>query len=1082
MDTTLAQAPTIASRETSVAPRIYFLHPLLAGPLEGWGAHFDRITKLGFNHVLIAPPFAASSGGSLNVTADPDVLDPRIAPGMRAHDGIARIAQACRSHGLSLLLDVVLDRIGEDSALARTRPDLFAAPGAGELLDPRRIAQAGIASARGDLPDFTAWWSARLTSLAAAGVSGFRLLGLHSVSAAAAAILAQLKGADLFAWTPGMSAAARDALPSFGYLFGSLPWWDFRAGWFWQEVAALRRHGAIVAATAAPFATAAPADEAEARRAVAFAAAIGSGWMLPMGYEYGACAVLDPAHDRPSDWESLAAHPAYDLSEAIIRANRTCEAADGAGLRLLTAPGEDTIAVLRTDAPEPRLARNARVVLANASLRRRTRIEAGRLLAHGGMVLGALQAEDGRTVQPGETVVLDVGAVLELRGKPAPSLAQTPRDLTPGAVAACKAPRIGIEAITPSVEGGRFPAKRIVGDRVVVEADVIYDGHHVFAAALLWRRDGEAAWQETRMRPLGNDRWTGEFALAALGRYEFTVEAWYDAFGSWRDEVGKKHAAGVDTHIELIEGCDLVRRAAADARGPERAALPRLDARLSEMADDERRALLLSEDVAEQMAAADRKPFRVRHEPALPVVADPPEAEFASWYEVFPRSLSDDPKRHGTFDDVIRHLPRVREMGFDVLYFPPVHPVGSTNKKGRNNSLRPEPSDPGSPYAIGSAEGGHDAINPALGTLDDFRRLIDAAAGHGISIAIDFAIQCSPDHPWLKEHKDWYDWRPDGSLRYAENPPKKYEDIVNVDFYTAGAQPSLWIALANVVLFWCQQGVRLFRVDNPHTKPFPFWEWMIAEVRRCYPDAVFLAEAFTRPKVMYRLGKVGFSQSYTYFTWRDTKSELQAYFTELTTAPVRDFYRPHLFVNTPDINPVFLQTGGRPAHLIRAALATTLSGLWGAYNGFELCEATPLPGREEYLDSEKYQLRAWDWNRPGNIVADVALLNRTRRENPALQTHLNVTFLNAWNEAVMWYEKATPDRSNVILVAVSLDPRNAQSCDCEAPLWRWGLPDDAALQMEELMTGEMTVWRGKIQRLALTPDRPFMVWRARPVA
>ena len=1083
MDTTLAQAPTVAQvREAAVGPRIYFLHPLLAGPLETWGPHLERIVRLGFSHVLIAPPFAAAEDGNLYVTADPDMLDSRIAPAMQAHDGIARIAEACRSHGLSLVVDVVLDRIAADSAPARTRPDLFCASVPRDTLDPRRMPEAGTASACANSPDFSAWWAARLTSLASAGASGFRLLGLQNVASAAPAIATEVRGADLLAWTAGMSAEARDELPHFTYLFGSLPCWDFRAGWFWQETEALRRQGAVLAAAAAPFGTAAPPEEAEARRMVAFAAAIGGGWMLPMGYEYGARTVLDPAQARPSDWQDLASNAVYDLSEAISAANRTCDTSNTAGLRLLTAPGDDMIAVLRTDRAEPRVSRHARVVLANASLRRRARLDSGRLLAHGGVLLDSLQSEDGRIVQAGETVALEAGAVLALDGTTSPLTGDKPRDLQPGALAACKAPRIAIEAITPSIEAGRFPAKRIVGDSVTVEADVIYDGHHQFAAALLWRRDGETEWRETRMRPLGNDRWTAEFPLTSLGGYEFTVEAWYDEFATWRDEVGKKHAAGVDTHLELIEGCHLVRCTAEEANGPNRTSLLRLDDRLSELQDDERRALLLSAEVAELLAASDPRQFRMRHEPALPVTADPPNAEFASWYEVFPRSLSDDPNRHGTFDDVIRHLPRVRGMGFDVLYFPPIHPVGSTNKKGRNNSLRPEPGDPGSPYAIGSPDGGHDALNPALGRLEDFRRLIDAAATHGISIAIDFAIQCSPDHPWLKEHKRWFDWRPDGSLKYAENPPKKYEDIVNVDFYAPGAMPSLWVALANVVLFWCEQGIRLFRVDNPHTKPFPFWEWMIAEVRRRYPDAVFLAEAFTRPKVMYRLGKIGFSQSYTYFTWRNTKSELMSYFTELTAPPVSDFYRPHLFVNTPDINPVFLQTGGRPSHLIRAALGATLSGLWGVYNGFELCEATPLPGREEYLDSEKYQLRAWDWNRSGNIIAEVALLNRIRRENPALQTHLNLTFLNAWSDAIIWYEKATSDRSNVVLVAVSLDPRNPQSCDCEAPLWRWRLPDDAALQMEELMTGETSVWRGKVQRLILTPERPFMIWRARPAA
>jgi starch synthase (maltosyl-transferring) len=355
-----------------------------------------------------------------------------------------------------------------------------------------------------------------------------------------------------------------------------------------------------------------------------------------------------------------------------------------------------------------------------------------------------------------------------------------------------------------------------------------------------------------------------------------------------------------------------------------------------------------------------------------------------------------------------------------------------------------------------------------------------AASAHGLELAIDFAIQCSPDHPWLKQHPGWFDWRPDGSIRYAENPPKKYEDIVNVDFYAADAVPDLWVALCDVVLFWAEQGIRLFRVDNPHTKPLPFWEWMIGEVRGRYPDAIFLAEAFTRPKVMYRLAKIGFSQSYTYFTWRNAKRELQDYLTELGTEGPRDFFRPHFFVNTPDINPVFLQTSGRPGFLIRSALAATLSGLWGVYNGFELCEAAAVSGREEYLDSEKYQLRAWDWDRPGNIVAEIAVLNRIRRENPALQTHLGVTFLGAFNDTILYYEKATADRSNVVLVAVSLDPLQAQEADFEIPLWSWSLPDSASLEVDDLLTGEAFTWHGKIQHMRLTQERPYAIWRVRP--
>ena len=496
--------------------------------------------------------------------------------------------------------------------------------------------------------------------------------------------------------------------------------------------------------------------------------------------------------------------------------------------------------------------------------------------------------------------------------------------------------------------------------------------------------------------------------------------------------------------------------------------------------DSAKLAKFLSPEMAELMLRADDRPRAATLPHPVRIDAERSGAAFSAWYEVFPRSMSDDANRHGTFRDVERHLPRVKAMGFDVLYFPPISPIGRSNRKGPNNTLTPAEGDPGSPYAIGSAEGGHDALHPELGTLEDFKHLVAAAAEHGLEIAIDFAIQCSPDHPWLKEHRDWFDWRPDGSIKYAENPPKKYQDIVNVDFYASGAVPGLWVALAEVVMFWMEAGVRCIRVDNPHTKPLPFWQWMIGTVRERYPDAMFLAEAFTRPKVMYRLAKVGFSQSYTYFTWRETKREMEQYLTELALPGPRDFFRPHFFVNTPDINPVYLQGAPRSAYLIRAALAATLSGLWGVYSGFELCEGTPIPGREEYLDSEKYQIRVWDWDRPGNIVPEITALNRLRHTNPALRSHLNTTFLPAGNDAVSVFMKATPDRSNVLVMAISFDPDQAQETAWEFPFWLWQVTETSPFEADELLTGERVTWRGKFQSVRLDPSRPYAIWRVRP--
>jgi starch synthase (maltosyl-transferring) len=469
-----------------------------------------------------------------------------------------------------------------------------------------------------------------------------------------------------------------------------------------------------------------------------------------------------------------------------------------------------------------------------------------------------------------------------------------------------------------------------------------------------------------------------------------------------------------------------------------------------------------------------------RYKNELEVFVDRPGASFAAWYEMFPRSQSGDPAHHGTFDDVIRRLPYVRDMGFDVLYFTPIHPIGRTNRKGRNNTLTPGPDDPGSPYAIGSAEGGHDALHPELGSFEDFRRLVAAAHDHGLEIAIDFAIQCAPDHPWIKQHPEWFDWRPDGTIRFAENPPKTYEDIVNVHFYR-DALPSIWYALRDIVMLWVDHGVKIFRVDNPHTKPVPFWEWMIREVQDRHPDVIFLAEAFTRPKMMKQLAKVGFTQSYSYFTWRNTKAELTEYLTELTQEEPKEYMRPNFFANTPDINPVFLQTSGRAGFQSRLVLAATLSTVYGIYNGFELCEGTPIPGKEEYLDSEKYEIKAWDYDRPGNIRDYVTRLNRIRRENPALHAFANLRFYNAWNDQVLLYGKMTPARDNIVLIAVNLDPHHAQSASFEVPLWELDLSDWAAVEVEDLLDGHRFTWHGKVQQVWLDPHvNPCAIWRITP--
>ena len=638
-------------------------------------------------------------------------------------------------------------------------------------------------------------------------------------------------------------------------------------------------------------------------------------------------------------------------------------------------------------------------------------------------------------------------------------------------------PRLAIEALQPILEGGRFASKCLSGRPLPVSAVIFSDGHEQLAADLLWRANGEATWQRTPMQALGNDRWSAVLRIDQQGRAEFAIEAWLDVYASFRQELVKKIGASVPVELELQEGAQLVRRIAAQApdelRGELAALIERMEASQSQA---EREAVLIDPSVNELMRRAEYRPHLLRT-PNYPLDVERSLAEFASWYELFPRSLGDE-QRHGNFADVHARIPEIARMGFDVLYFPPIHPIGRAHRKGPNNSLKAAPDDPGSPYAIGSEEGGHDAVHPQLGSLEDFRQLVRVAREHGLEVALDFAVQCSPDHPWLKQHPGWFSWRPDGSIRHAENPPKKYEDIVNVEFYAEAAMPDLWLALRDVVLGWVEQGVTLFRVDNPHTKPMPFWEWLIADVRERHPQVIFLSEAFTRPAMMARLGKLGFSQSYTYFTWRNTKAELQSYLTELNQAPWCDCYRPNFFVNTPDINPYFLQRSGRPGFLIRAALATMGSGLWGMYSGFELCEAEPVPGKEEYFDSEKYQLRPRDYQAPGNINAEIARLNQIRRENPALQTHLGFQAYTAWNDNILYFGKRTADLSNFILVAVSLDPHHAQEAHFELPLWELGLPDDADLQGEDLMNGHRWTWHGKVQWMRIEPwHLPFGIWR-----
>ncbi|HYI27747.1 MAG TPA: alpha-1,4-glucan--maltose-1-phosphate maltosyltransferase [Bradyrhizobium sp.] len=633
-------------------------------------------------------------------------------------------------------------------------------------------------------------------------------------------------------------------------------------------------------------------------------------------------------------------------------------------------------------------------------------------------------------------------------------------------------PRFLVEDIFPSIDGGRYPLKRIAGEPIEIWVDLLREGHDQLAAELLWRKESEADWRREPMRAAGNDRWHGQFTPPEPGHYLFAVESWTDQFETWRKALMLHREAGHDVALEAQEGRELLTE--LNVRDASlRRIIERARRQFDRVPDVE---ILLADELAQAVAVSSPRGDATRSV-ATPVIADRPRARAGAWYEMVPRSQGKTPGRHGTFDDCIARLPDIAALGFDVVYLTPIHPIGMTNRKGKNNSLKAAPDDPGSPYAIGSWQGGHDAVHPELGTLNDFRRFVDACRALNMEVALDFAIQCSPDHPWLQAHPDWFKRRPDGSIKYAENPPKKYEDIVNPDFYCED-RIALWKALRDVILFWVQQGVRIFRVDNPHTKPFPFWEWLIHEVQQRDPNVLFLSEAFSRPKMMKGLAKLGFSQSYTYFTWRTQKAELQEYLSEITRYPERDYFRPNFFVSTPDILPVHLQKGEPWMFKSRVALAATLSGNYGIYNGFELMEHEPVPGREEYINSDKYEIKVRDWDKPGNIKNFIGRLNRLRRDNAALLQTSNLRFAQVDDGEVIGFVKESVGHDNAVAVAISLNghgPRTFWFHFGEITIGSEAKPVRAIVN---LTNGErhMIEWGGV--RLTINPsDDPALLFR-----
>ena len=841
----------------------------------------------------------------------------------------------------------------------------------------------------------------------------------------------------------------------FDFLLNSVRWWDGAAAWFLDQQAKTRP---IVASIGFPDLSGLPAepdddDDATRSRRLTMAAALSTGLIVPATW-FGRDDALLAATNR--------------LKAAIPSLNH-----EGPMVRLDS--GTSPVTAILREAPD-----DAVLILLNTDTTDAHPVDLDALL-------GAIEADgiDAREVTagvPGRLLIpspltLEAGSVRLLRiireaerlyaGPELPGSPELPA-------------RIVIERVTPELDGGRFAVKRILGDMLEVSADIFRDGHDKIAASLWLRCEGSDAWRVVPMHHVDNDRWAGRIALDRVGAIRFAVGAWTDHFASWRDEVAKKRAAGQEVALELIEGRHLIEAAVARAAGDDQSRLRAILDHASTLDAPAIATFLLANRVAQAMARVPDQSDLTFQEPLGRVMVDREAGRFGAWYEMFPRSQGTDPSRAASFADCAARLPEIKAMGFDVVYFVPVHPIGTINRKGRNNRTTAEPGEPGSPYAIGNAAGGHDAIDPELGTLDDFRGFLRALDAHGLELAMDFAVQCAPDHPWLTQHPDWFRRRPDGTIKFAENPPKRYEDIVNLDFDQPDWE-SLWAALRDVVRFWVDEGVKIFRVDNPHTKPVAFWQWLIADIRTTNPEVLFLAEAFTRPKMMRLLAKIGFSQSYSYFTWRNDKHEITEYLTELTQSESVEYYRPNFFPTTPDILPWYLQTSGRAGFVIRLVLAATLSPVYGLYNGYELCEAEAVPGKEEFLNSEKYQYKVWDWDRPGHIRAEITAINRLRRSSPALRLFDNLRFHEATHGDVLFYSKITPDRSNQVLVALTLDPKQVARTEIVFPMDRMGLHWDDSFETEDLFTGERRWWTGARHVVVLDPlTYPAMVLSVRP--
>ncbi len=1076
-----------------MGPRVYNLFPTLAGTVARWHGHLDRIAAMGFDWIYLNPIHATGGSGSLYAVADYYRLNPRLRGDDPRDDDtiVAEFIAAARERGLAVMLDLVINHTANDSPLVAEHPGWYAretdgsiaAPCAIDPDDPKNVTRWGDLaeldfSERPQRAEIVRFFADIVRHYVGLGARGFRCDAAYQIPGAVwsdvlAAARERAPGTVFAAETLGARPAevAQLAGAGFDYLFNSSKWWDFRASWLLEQYERFRHIAPSIAfpeshdtpRVAAELAGRSDAEiEAEYRFRYLFAAFFSSGVMMPMGYEFGFARKLDVVTTTPADWEDAR----FDLSSFIAAANALKAATpalneegvermvrgEGSAVTLLRFGGSSAdaaVAVFNPDASEPaEVDARALIDALDGAPRDVTPQGGAPREAHAERV----------SLEPLEIRVFT-------RAEPAPEERDRPR---PDARAGDRI--VVIENVTPQIDGGRHPIKRVAGDRVEVEADVFREGHASLGAVLLHRERGADHWHETPLLPLGNDRWGGAFEVDRNAEYEYTLEAWPDDFATWRREVTAKRAAGRPLALELEEGRALLRAARERAGTADASAF---DAALRDATIDS----LLAEETASLLARAPDRARATRYEPVLRVIADRRLAQCGAWYELFPRSQSGRPDVHGTFADAARRLPDVRAMGFDVVYLPPIHPIGRAFRKGRNNATEAAPGDPGSPWAIGSADGGHTAVEPALGTLADFDAFVAAARANGLEVALDFALQASPDHPFVTEHPEWFTFRPDGSIKYAENPPKTYQDIVNFNWFGPHA-PALWEALRDVILFWSERGVRIFRVDNPHTKPFAFWEWLLADVRARLPETIFLAEAFTRPAVMRELAKLGFTQSYTYFTWRNSKAELTAYATELAQSELAEYFRPSFWPNTPDILSPYLQSGGRAAFRIRLILAATLASNYGIYSGYELCENAALAGREEYANSEKYELVTRDWNAPGNIKDEIARVNRIRRENPPLGDWRNLKFYRADDDDVLFYGKRSGD--DTILVAVNLDPFAVRDVVLWLPTGELGIADDEPYVVEELLDATRHDWVGSPHRWRLDPAvNPAAIFRIR---